>query len=82
METACFFFFCFFSSQPDRGWPADCVSVRGVCGHETSEKNNNKQAHLEAKYENEHSNMLSGANRTACNHDAFQVYHHLTCAVS
>lgn len=43
METACFFLFFF---QPDRGWSADCVSVRGVRGYETSEKNNNKQAHI------------------------------------
>lgn len=42
METACFFLF--FSAR--RGWSADCVSVRGVCGYETSEKNNNTQAHV------------------------------------
>lgn len=51
METGLYgnsllFFFFFF--KPDRGWSADCVSVSGVCGYETSEKNNNnnKQAHI------------------------------------
>lgn len=44
METACFF--SFFFPQPDGGWSADCVSVRHVCGYETSEKNNNKRAHI------------------------------------
>lgn len=39
META-----CFFPPSQTGGWSADCVSVRGVCGYETSEKNNNTQA--------------------------------------
>lgn len=42
METGLYgnsLLFLFFSAR--RGWSADCVSVRGACGYETSEKNNN-----------------------------------------
>lgn len=50
METGLYgnslLFFSFFFPQPDGGWSADCVSVRRVCGYETSEKNNNKRAHI------------------------------------
>lgn len=42
METACFCGFFFF--LPDGS--ADCVSGRGVCGYEASEKNNNKKAYI------------------------------------
>lgn len=45
METGLYGNSLFFP-QPDRGWSADCVSVRGVCGYEMSEKNNNKQARI------------------------------------
>lgn len=65
----------FFPSQTG-GWSADCVSVRGVCGYETSEKNNNTQARISIF----NSSLLDNVDRNVYEHDALRDRHPFSCA--